>query len=135
MFRPAFDGQVCSLGYEVIDWLLEYTCRGPGDAEGDPLTLDDEVFDFIVSAYELDPRTGRRKKSKVVYSAPKGRAKSETAGLIGVAEALAPVRFDGWSADGQPVGRPVRSPFIRALATEEKQSGNTFQNIAFVMGE
>ena len=43
MFRPAFDGQVCSLGYEVIDWLLEYTCRGPGDAEGDPLTLDDEV--------------------------------------------------------------------------------------------
>lgn len=135
MFKPAFDGQVCSLGYQVIDWLLEYTCRGPGDAEGDPLTLDDEVFDFIVAAYELDPRTGRRRKSKVVYSAPKGRAKSETAGLLGVAEALAPVRFDGWDADGQPVGRPVRSPFIRALATEEKQSGNTFQNIAFVMGE
>ena len=85
MFQPAFDGQVCSLGYEVIDWLLAYTCRGPGDAEGDPLTLDDEVFDFIVDAYELDPRTGRRKRSKVVYSAPKGRAKSETAGLIGVA--------------------------------------------------
>ena len=70
MFQPAFDGQVCSLGYEVIDWLLAYTCRGPGDAEGDPLTLDDEVFDFIVAAYELDPRTGRRKKSKVVYSTP-----------------------------------------------------------------
>lgn len=135
MFRPAFDGQVCSLGYQVIDWLLEYTCRGPGDLEGDPLTLDDEVFDFIVAAYELDPGSGRRVKSKVVYSAPKGRAKSETAGLIGVAEALGPVRFDGWDADGQPVGRPVRSPFIRALATEEKQSGNTFQNIAFVMGE
>ena len=63
MFQPAFDGQVCSLGYEVIYWLLAYTCRGPGDAEGDPLTLDDEVFDFIVAAYELDPRTGRRKKS------------------------------------------------------------------------
>ena len=41
MFRPTFDGQVCSLGYQVIDWLLEYTCRGPGDLEGDPLTLDD----------------------------------------------------------------------------------------------
>ena len=135
MFRPAFDGQVCSLGYQVIDWIEAYTCHGPGDVQGDPVTFDDEVFDFIVAAYELDPKTGRRGKSKVVYSAPKGRAKSETAGLIGVAEALGPVRFDGWDADGQPVGRPVRSPFIRALATEERQSGNTFQNIAFVMGE
>ena len=135
MFRPAFDGQVCSLGYQVIDWLEAYTCHGPGDAEGDPIVFDDETFDFLVDAYEVDPKSGRRKRSKVVYSAPKGRAKSETAGLIGVAEALGPVRFDGWDANGQPVGRPVRSPFVRALATEEKQSGNTFQNIAFVMGE
>lgn len=135
MFRPAFDGQVCSLGYEVIDWLTAYTCHGPGDVLGDPIEFDDETFDFIVNAYKLDPKTGRRVKSKVVYSAPKGRAKSETAGLIAVAEALGPVRCDGFDADGQPVGRPVKSPFVRALATEEKQTGNTFQNIAFVMGE
>ena len=135
MFRPAFDGQVCSLGYQVIDWIEAYTCHGPGDVQGDPILFDDEVFDFIVAAYELNPRTGRRIKSKVVYSAPKGRAKSETAGLIAVAEALGPVRCDGWDSDGQPVGRPVRAPFIRCLATEEKQSGHTFQNLAFVMGE
>ena len=135
MFRPAFDGQVCSLGYQVIDWIEAYTCHGPGDVQGDPIRFDDEVFDFIVAAYELNPRTGRRIKSKVVYSAPKGRAKSETAGLIAVAEALGPVRCDGWDSDGQPVGRPVRAPFIRCLATEEKQSGHTFQNLAFVMGE
>jgi phage terminase large subunit-like protein len=137
MFRPAFDGQVCSLGYEVVDWLTEYTCHGPGDVQGEPIdfTNDPEVEDFIIRCYEIDPETGRRKKSKAVYSAPKGRAKSETAGLIGVAEALAPVRFDGWDANGQPVGRPVRSPFIRCLATEENQAGNTFQNIAYVMSE
>ena len=135
MFRPAFDGQVCSLGYQVIDWIEAYTCHGPGDVQGDPIRFDDEVFDFIVAAYELNPGTGRRIKSKVVYSAPKGRAKSETAGLIAVAEALGPVRCDGWDSDGQPVGRPVRAPFIRCLATEEKQSGHTFQNLAFVMGE
>lgn len=136
MFQPAFEGQVCSLGYEIVDWLTEYACHGPGDVQGEPLdfTQDPEVEDFIVRAYELDP-DGRRKKSKVVYSAPKGRAKSETAGLVGVAEALAPVRFDGWDASGQPVGRPVRSPFIRCLATEEGQAGNTFQNIAYVMSE
>ena len=76
MFRPAFDGQVCSLGYQVIDWIVEYGCHGPGDVQGDPVTFDDEVFDFIVAAYELDPKTGRRARSKVVYSAPKGRAKA-----------------------------------------------------------
>jgi hypothetical protein len=137
MFVPAFEGQMCSLGYQIVDWLQEYACHGPGDVQGEPLdfSADPEVEDFIIRCYELDPETGRRKKSKVVYSAPKGRAKSETAGLLGVAEALAPVRFDGWDADGQPVGRPVRSPFIRCLATEENQAGNTFQNIAFVMSE
>ncbi|MCT1459878.1 hypothetical protein M3G03_10080 [Aestuariimicrobium sp. p3-SID1156] len=137
MFKPAFDGQKCSLGYQVVEWLEAYCCHGPGDAEGDPLDFrqDPEHERFIIDAYELDPVTGRRVKEKAVLKEPKGRAKSELAGLIAVAESLAPVRFDGWDADGQPVGRPVRSPFIRCLATEEKQSGNTFQNIAFVMGE
>lgn len=134
---PLFAGHVPSLGYDVLDWLSTFACHGPGDVQGDPLdfSVDQDVADFIVRCYELDPQTGRRKRSKVVYSAPKGRAKSETAGLLGVAEALGPVRFDGWDADGQPVGRPVRSPFVRCLATEEGQAGNTFKNIAFVMGE
>lgn len=137
MFRPAFDGQKCSLGYQVVEWLEEFACHGPGDVEGDPLDFrkDPEVEQFIIDCYALDPETGRRLVRSAVYSAPKGRAKSETAGLIGVAEALAPVRFDGWDCDGQPVGVPVRSPFIRTLATEEKQAGHTFQNIAFIMGE
>lgn len=136
-FRPAFEGQVCSLGYALIDWLQAFACHGPGDVQGEPLdfSADPEVEDFLIRAYELNPVTGRRLRSKVVYSAPKGRAKSETAGLVGVAEALAPVRCDGWDADGQPVGRPVRSPFVRCLATEEKQAGHTFKNMAYVMGE
>ena len=137
-FRPAFDGQKCSLGYQVIEWLEEFACHGPGDVEGEPLDFrnDPEVEQFIIDCYELDPVTGRRKVKVAVYSAPKGRAKSETAGLIGIAEALAPcVRWDGWDDDGQPIGKPVTSPFIRCLATEEKQAGHTFQNIAFVMGE
>lgn len=136
-FVPAFEGQVCSLGYEIIDWLNEYTCHGPGDVMGEPLDLgsDPEIEEFIIGAYELDPETGRRKKRRGVLSLPKGRSKSEKAGIIGVAEAIGPVRFDGFDANGQPVGRPVRSPFIRCLATEEKQAGNTFQNIAYIMGE
>lgn len=134
---PLYDGHICSLGYGVVDWLQEYACHGPGDVMGQPLDFatDPEVEDFIIQAYELDPETGRRKKRRAVFSAPKGRSKSEKAGLIAVAECLAEVRFDGWDANGQPAGRPVTSPYIRCLATEEKQAGNTFQNIAYVMGE
>ena len=29
MFRPAFDGQTCSLGYQVVDWIEAYACHGP----------------------------------------------------------------------------------------------------------
>ena len=136
-FVPAFEGQKCSLGYELVDWLQEYACHGPGDVMGEPLDFaaDPEIEEFIIDLYELDPETGRRKKSIGVLSAPKGRAKSENAGLIGVGESVGPVRFDGFDANGQPVGRPVRSPFVRCLATEEKQAGNTFQNIAYIMGE
>jgi phage terminase large subunit-like protein len=130
-----FDGHVCSVGYEVLDWIHAYCCHGPGDVQGEPLDLDDEIRDHVIECYRLDPHTGRRVYDESVLSRPKGRAKSEVAGLIGVAEAFGPVRFDGWNADGQPVGRPVRSPLVKCLATEESQAGNTFENIAYIAGE
>jgi phage terminase large subunit-like protein len=99
------------------------------------LDYDDEIRAFIVECYRLDPVTGRRVFREAVLSRPKGRAKSEIAGMVAVAEALGPVRFGGWDADGQPVGKPVVSPLIKALATEESQAGNTFENAAFVLGQ
>lgn len=133
MFVPEWDGQVCSLGYDVIDWIETYCCHGPGDVQGKPVVLDDEMAGFIVRAYELNPRTGRRKIDRAMLSRPKGRAKSEVAGFVAVAEAFGPVRFDGWDATGQPVGKPVTSPLIKCLATEESQAGNTFENAAFIV--
>ena len=132
---PLFDGHVCSLGYEVLDWIHAFECHGPGDVQGEPIDLDDEMRDHIIACYEIDPTTGRRVFDEAILSRPKGRAKSEIAGLVVVAEAFAPVRFDGWDADGQPVARPVTSPLIKCLATEESQAGNTFENAAFIAGE
>lgn len=131
---PLFDGHACSLGYEVLDWIEEYECHGPGDVQGEALDLDDEMREHIIECYRVDPDTGRRVFDEAVLSRPKGRAKSEIAGLVAVAEAFAPVRFDGWDAAGQPVGRPVTSPLIKCLATEESQAGNTFENAAFIAG-
>ena len=133
MWIPQWNGQVCSLGYDVADWIESYCCHGPGDVQGEPVVLDAEWLAFLVAAYEVDPSSGRRKIDRAVLSRPKGRAKSELAAFVAVAEAFAPVRFDGWDATGQPVGKPVVSPLVKCLATEETQAGNTFEVAAFVV--
>lgn len=132
---PLFDGHVCSLGYFVADSITAYMCHGEGDIQGQPAQIDDEMLEHIVECYRLDPVTGRRVFTEAVLSRPKGRAKSEVAAWVATAEAFLPVRFDGWDADGQPVARPVTSPLVKCLATEEGQAGNTFKTIAFIAGE
>lgn len=138
-----------TLGWQVIDWIETFLVHGPGDIEGDPIEVDDEIALFICWVYRLHPAdhasAGRRLIQRAVLSRPKGRAKSETAGELVCAEALGPVRFDHWAAagevsawgyeykEGEPVGRPVRSPFIRCLATEEDQSGNTYDNVVVML--
>lgn len=133
-FVPQDADDFPTLGFLVADWIEAFCCHGPGDVQGTPVQLDREWLRFLAEAYRLDPVTGRRRFDEAVLSRPKGRAKSELAGLVGVAEAFGPVRFDGWDASGQPVGRPVTSPLLRCLATEESQAGNTFENVAFIAG-
>lgn len=130
---PEYEGEFPSLGHELVRWYETYLIHGPGDVMGDPIVIDDEFYSFLVRAYRLDPDTGQRVFRRAFLSRSKGRAKSELAGEIVCGEALGPVRFAGWDANGEPVGRPVKSPFIRCLATEEGQSGNTFDNVAVMM--
>lgn len=130
---PNYPGEFPSLGHELVRWIEQYLVHGPGDVMGEPIVLDDEFYEFVVRAYKLDPDTGRRVYRRAFISRAKGRAKSELAGMLVCGEALAPVRFDGWDAHGNPVGRAVKSPFIRCLATEEGQSGNTFDNVSVMM--
>jgi hypothetical protein len=89
----------------------------------------------ICHAYSSTRRPAAASIRRDILSRPKGRAKSEHAGMIVCAEALGPVRFDGWDANGEPVGRPITYPFIRCLATEEEQSGNTYDNVYTMLTE
>ncbi len=144
MVRPPGTVGARSLGLAVVDWCETFLCHGPGDIEGDPLRIDDEFARFIVAAYALDP-LGRRVVSRAILSRPKGRSKSELAAALVCAEALGPVRFDHWAeagevshwgyqfAEGEPVGKPVRSPLVRVLATEESQAGNTYSAAATML--
>jgi phage terminase large subunit-like protein len=134
-----------SLGWQIAHWIETLLVHGPGDVQGDPIVLDPEFLGAVVEAYELAPETGRRTVAEFHLWAPKGRAKSELAGMLVCAEALGPTRFDHWAVKGErswwgyeyevgePVGRSVTYPFIRCLATEEGQSGNTYDNVYFML--
>lgn len=128
-----------TLGWQVIDWIETYLCHGPGDVQGEDYVVDDEFAAFLCWLYRVHPpdhpQAGRRLVQRGILSRPKGRAKSEFAGAFVCAEALGPVRCDGFDSNGEPVGVPVRYPFIRCLATEEDQAGNTYDNVAFMLQE
>lgn len=116
-----------SLGGPICDLIEERAVFGPGSLKGLPAKLDDEKRAAIWKAYEVYPRgheyEGRRRFRRVRISWRKGTAKTEFGGWLCFAELHpdGPVRFDGWDAAGNPVGRPVRDPYIPMLAYTEEQ--------------
>lgn len=134
-----------TLAWQIVSWCEAFLCHGPGDLRGEPLEIDHEFMAFLAKAYELAPRTGARLVDEAMLSRCKGRAKSEIAGMTVCVELVGPARFDHWAVEGEeswwgyrfeagePVGRPVRDPFIRCLATEESQAGNTYDNVQVML--
>jgi phage terminase large subunit-like protein len=133
-----------SLGPQLIDWAEHFLVHGPGDLQGEPLKFDNDFYRFVARMYALDT-AGRRLYTEAFLSRAKGCAKSELAGCACCWEFIGPCRFDHWAvagevsywgyeyAEGEPVGRPVVDPFIRILATEEDQTGNTYDNVAYML--
>ena len=139
-----------SLGFASIAWIEHHLVHGPGDVQGEPVVLDVELSRFVVEAYRITA-AGRRALDEAFFSRSKGRAKSELAGMIVCFEFLGPCRFDHFAGEGEtlycptcgvdyytyevgePVGRMITYPFIRCLATEEGQSGNTYDNVSFML--
>lgn len=134
-----------SLGWLAVDWMEHFTVHGPGDVQGDKVVLDDELAELTVDCYAHDA-AGRRLYDSAFISRPKGRDKSGHAARHVLFEAFGPSRFAGFATGGEkyqwrgfeyeylpaePMGQPITYPFIRCLATEEEQSGNTYDNVYF----
>jgi len=132
-----------SLGWLGLWWVETFVVHGPGDVEGEPIRHGDEYSGFVVDCYGLD-RAGRRLHDSAFLSRPKGANKSGLASELVLFEGCGPCRFAGWASGGEtfeflgetyaylpgePMGRPVRYPFVRVMATEENQTGNVYDMV------
>lgn len=137
-----------SLGHLAVEWMEFFTVHGRGDATGMPVQHGDEMTGFVVDCYAIEP-TGRQLYDSAFLSRPKGTDKSGMASRFVLFEAFGPCRFAGYAQGGEiyqdpwglgftyvyepgePMGRPVKSPFIRCLATEEDQTGNVYDSVYY----
>lgn len=130
---PAVPGEFPTLGYQVGSWIEAHVVIPDGYRKGDPYRLTDEMWRFLVHFYRLTPNAeawpspdglqytgGQLRRSQKWGKDPFGAA-------IILAEALGPTRFDGWDAQGEPVGAPYPTPVIQCLGTSEEQTANTYQ--------
>ncbi|MDF2045140.1 hypothetical protein P2P98_03120 [Microbacterium sp. Kw_RZR3] len=139
---PPLDLSFPTLGPGIVEFIQERAVFGPGSLAGQPAKLDDETIAFIYRLYEVMPKghrlAGRRRFSRGALELRKGLAKTEKAAWIAYCELHpeAPVRCDGFDANGNPVGRPVAFPYIPMMAvTEEQVSELAYGVLKYVVEE
>lgn len=125
---PALDDEPWpTLGPQIEQLLMECSIFGPGSLKGQPYILDSEFRAWLYRAYEVYPKAhvwaGRRRFKRAGLSVRKGLSKTEKLAQVTYAELHpeGPVRCDGFDAAGNPVGRPVRDPYIPLLAVTVEQ--------------
>jgi hypothetical protein len=121
-----FEGDFPSLGWALLDLYEQYLTVPSGPDYGKPLRLTDEQARFTLRFYEVHPRTGQRIYRRGARRKAKGKGKSPHLAAMCAGELFGPVLFDGWDANGQPVGRPQPTPWIQIAAVSEDQTGNTY---------
>ncbi|WP_336790441.1 hypothetical protein [Gordonia malaquae] len=136
-WKPSAPDEVPTLGWYALDWIAE-NLAAPAKMVYEPFVPYREQEDFILRWYEINPATGRFKNQRGLIGRPRGWGKSPLLAAIAALEGLGDVLFDGWDADGQPVGRPwstVRTPLVHIAAVSEDQTRNTWQPLLEMLRE
>lgn len=130
---PSYPGEFPSLGWSIGEWIETYCVIPDRDDIGQPYLLTDEMWTFLVHHYRLRPDATEHdwqaawayRRSQLVR--PQKWGKGPLTAAMTCAEAVADVRFGGWDADGEPVGRPWATPWIQITATSEDQTDNIWR--------
>lgn len=113
----------------MLQWTYAYLPSPADDAQ--PLIYTDEQARRIVRWYEIHPVSGQFVWLRMILEEAKGSGKSPFAGSLDIVEFRGPVCFDGWDANGEPVGVPWGTgrrppPWIQIAAVSEDQTDNTY---------
>ena len=109
-----------------MDWIEDNCVIPDGDKVGEPYILTDEMQRFLLFYYRIDPQ-GRFVYRGGQLVRPQKWGKGPFSAAITCAEADGPVLFDGWDANGEPVGKPWATPWIQVTAVSEDQTDNVWR--------
>lgn len=127
------EGEFPTLGYDVGEWIEAHCVVPDGYMQGEPYRLTDEMWTFLLHFYRLFPHAAPWPAPEALKYVGAQLRRSQKWGkdpfgaAMILAEALGPTRFDGWNADGEPVGAPYPTPLIVCLGTSEEQTDNTWR--------
>lgn len=132
---PEYEGEFPSLGWDLLDWYETYLRVPSGVNYGKALRLTDEQARFIIRWYALDPRTGHYVFRRGASRRVKGWGKSPMLAAWGIGQLVGPVVFDGWDAQGEPVGKAQLTPWVQIAACSEDQTGNTYSALYSMLAD
>lgn len=138
---PEYRGEFPTLGYLVADWIEDNLVIPDGPRRGHPFNLTDEQLRHLLWTYRLRPDAVPEMGSQAFayYGAllvrPQKAGKDPLAAAQCCVQGLGDVRFDGWDANGEPVGAPMPTPWIQCAANSEDQVDNTFRPIVTMLTE
>ena len=123
-----------TLGWDLLDFASTYFAQPDGMNQGEKWVYTNEQARFILWFYAVD-ENGKFAYRRAVLMRPKGWGKSPLLAAISGTELLGPVVFDGWSASGQPVGRPQPSSLVQLCAVSQDQTDNTMSLVVEMLGQ
>jgi len=127
-------GRLKTLGWQVLDWGSAMLGQPDGEFKGKPWEYTPEQALFILRWYAVD-ENGKFIYRRAVLERVKGWGKSPLVAAICCTECFGPVRFDGWDANGEPVGRPAYSPLVQIAAISDSQADNTMVLVGAMLAE
>jgi hypothetical protein len=114
-----------SLGWALADWAETYLSVPGGLFYGEALQLNGWQLRALADWYAVD-RHGKWLYRRGQVRLAKKTGKSPFAAVVALAELVGPSVFDGFDAQGDPVGRPPKAPWVQIAAVSEDQTQNTY---------
>lgn len=137
-WKPQHPDDFPSLGWQVLDWWADHL-PSPRDKDAEFILTESQARQ-IIEWFRVDPQSGRLVYRRGYSRRSKGRGKSPIEAAKAIAEFAGPVRFDGWDANGQPVGRPWGTaddprPYVQVAAVSAGQTDNTWSVVYYFLTE